>query len=134
MTLSRTLAIMALAAMASATSYDCLFIHGTGQTGWSNATTSFEDYWGKIADYTPQCRTRMFNHFETISLPFDSELLTNAACEFIAGGIGRNATNKMIFTHRCVAGALTNFSLPSRGFPYSRRSCMSAAPARARTA
>ena len=43
---------------ASADGAECYFIHGAGRSDPGPPTPTFEQYWGKVIEHTPQCATR----------------------------------------------------------------------------
>lgn len=108
--------LTAIAASAGNTAdKQCFFIHGAGQRQMGAPTPTFDAYWGsKIANYTPQCATRTFNHADTVTLGWNNDVLQQAVCDVVAGGHdGRTIPpNTVVFTHSMgnaiLAGALHN--------------------------
>lgn len=68
----------------AAASKDCVFIHGVGQTPALGSapilTGSFADYWGKIEEHTPQCRSRIFLNVDSLQRGWDDVSLQTEVC------------------------------------------------------
>jgi hypothetical protein len=92
-----SIGVLALAGAVSGAK-DCVFLHGAGNLNPGPPTSSFTDYWGDIASYTPQCASWTFNHADTVTMRFDNETLTSSYCDVASGGTGV-ISNAIIFTH-----------------------------------
>ena len=61
----------------------CLFLHGVGEDTDSAATSTYEGYWGKVHEHTPQCGERVFWHRDTSNRAFNDPTLVNYYCEML---------------------------------------------------
>jgi len=93
---------------------DCVFLHGSGELEEGPVTSTFTEYWGNVHEYTPQCKTRTFNHDDTTHQAFDEERLMRRYCDVATGKVGGNLikNNTIVFTHSMgtpiLAAALKN--------------------------
>ncbi|KAL9644146.1 hypothetical protein ABK040_005611 [Willaertia magna] len=95
----------------------CVFLHGAGPNKVENATHTFNDYWGHIEKYTPQCSERWFIRQNTRDNGWDSDELQRAYCKLslINSSTNNNnnnnntlITNTIVFTH-----SMANLILPA---------------------
>lgn len=80
----------------------CLFVHGAGEkpdvtdNGYFDVN-KFKDYWGDIHEYTTECASHRFIHYDSRTNGWDEEQLHINFCNFAAtNGVIRN---KVIFSH-----------------------------------
>ena len=66
----------------------CLFLHGVGEDTDGPATSTYEDYWGKVHEHTPQCGERVFWHRDTSNMAFNDPRLVNYYCSLIKAPSG----------------------------------------------
>jgi len=96
-------------------SKECIFLHGSGQKLFSQATTADKTYWGSVHNATTQCTSHVFIHANTNDYLFDDLALTSYYCKTaVAGSLALtyplaeawrmtgNSTvikNKIVFSH-----------------------------------
>ncbi|KAL0478962.1 hypothetical protein AKO1_007852 [Acrasis kona] len=61
---------------------DCVFIHGSGELGVNRITEgSLDSYWGKMDQYTPQCKSRIFIDADTKTRGWNDKALQQLVCD-----------------------------------------------------
>lgn len=103
------------------TSYDkldkkvCIFLHGSGEEEVSAPVTSHKSYWGKIENFTPQCKERIFIKQDTLHKGWNDKDLQASYCQVALSGQPHSEIiikNKVIFAHSMgnliLAGAILN--------------------------
>lgn len=94
---------------------DCVFLHGIGETVTADPQITYNDYWGNVEDYTPQCKSRIFIRQETKKRGWNNKELQDKYCELALRGNAPGDTvirNKVLFVHSMgnliLAGAILN--------------------------
>ena len=66
----------------------CLFLHGVGEDTDTAATPTYEGYWGKVHEHTPQCGERVFWHRDTSNMAFNDPRLVGYYCDLLKAPSG----------------------------------------------
>eukprot|EP01080_Neovahlkampfia_damariscottae_P004234 gene4234-7571_t len=77
----------------------CFFFHGSGEQKTEEPSDNFEQYWGKLNNFTPQCKLRTYIKEETLLRGFESQSLQKKYCDYLTFNNDTLIKNKIIFTH-----------------------------------
>jgi hypothetical protein len=78
----------------------CIFLHGAGNDDSKGVLTSFTEYWGDVAKFTPQCSERYFIRENTKRNGWNAPDLQQKYCALaLRGNTGKVVKNKIIFAH-----------------------------------
>jgi hypothetical protein len=93
---------------------DCIFFHGSGEVVTGEPIPEHPEYWGKIHEFTPHCKTRQFIREETKIRGWDSADIQRKYCLAALKGQENKffIQNKIIYTHSMgaliLSGAIKN--------------------------